>query len=253
MDTPLAATEEALVREKKQKALDGFLERLLADQARESIARIVLFGSLSDGEAREEESDVDVLVFGTDRLRELSESCAAAAFETALEWGESVEPLVYCSDELRFPHSYFLALALRRGKELYRMDETALRRKEAEAALGLAEEYVRAARHALEHSFYRLAVDAAYNAVELCVKGLLLLKLDQIPKAHGGVVQMFGQLYVVSGLVDPQIGRQINVHLELRNKARYDFHARIASEDAQETIESADALIAFLSRELSRE
>jgi len=244
--------ERVQVQERKQEALKGFLDRLLAGEAREHIARIVLFGSLADGEAHEE-SDVDVLVFGTDRLKELSEACAVAAFETALEWGESIEPLVYCSDELRFPHSYFLASALSRGKELYRMDETTLRRKEAGAALGLAEEYVRSAQNALEHGFYRLAVDAAYNAAELCVKGLLLLKLTQMPKTHGGVVQMFGKLYVTSGLVDPQIGRQMNVHLELRNKARYDFHARFAREDAQEGVELANALITILRAELHGE
>ncbi len=73
----------------KQKALDDFTARLL-QSSKDHIARIILFGSVLYGEGQPE-SDVDVLVFGTDRLRELSEACAAASFETAMQWGESGE------------------------------------------------------------------------------------------------------------------------------------------------------------------
>lgn len=120
---------------RKQKALDDFTARLLQSSMKDHIARIVLFGSVLDGEDQPD-SDVDVLVIGTDRLRELSEACAAASFETAMQWGESVEPLVYCTDDMRFPQSYFLYDTLRRGKEIYRMDEEMLRRKEEETKLG---------------------------------------------------------------------------------------------------------------------
>ena len=135
------------VLQKKQQALNDFLDRLLNDGVKAHIARIVLFGSVAEGEAREE-SDIDLVVFGTDRLEALSEACAAASFETAVEWGESVEALVYCSHELQHPSSFFLYQVLQRGKELYRMDEATLRQREAEAALGLAREYLDAAENA---------------------------------------------------------------------------------------------------------
>jgi predicted nucleotidyltransferase len=54
----------------KRQALDDFTARLL-----DYIARIVLFGSVLDGEDQPD-SDVDALVFGTDRSRELSKACA---------------------------------------------------------------------------------------------------------------------------------------------------------------------------------
>lgn len=244
-----AEIEAAPVEQRKQRALDDFLSRLLKDEVREHIASIVLFGSVAEGEAREE-SDIDLLVFGTDRLEALSEACAAASFETAVEWGESVEALVYGSHDLRFPSSYFLFDALQRGKEIYRMDKETLRRKEAEAALGLAREYLRSAENALANGFYRLALDAAYNSSALCAKGLLLLKLDRMPKTHGGLVQMFGKLYVRTGLIAAEFGQKLNQHLELRNKARYDFHARIVRDDAQEAIELAKAMTEFLEEAL---
>lgn len=234
----------------KQKALDDFTARLLQSSMKDHIARIVLFGSVLDGEDQPE-SDVDVLVFGTDRLRELSEACAAASFETAVRWGESVEPLVYCTDDLRFPQSYFLYDTLRRGKEIYRMEEEMLRRREAEAALALAREYLASAEDATAHRHYRLAVDGAYNSAELAVKGLLhLLKLEKMPSSHGGTVQIFGKHYVMTGLVAPEQGHKLNMHLELRNKARYDFHARITQDDARDTLALAKEFIAFLEAQL---
>ena len=182
----------------KQKALDDFTARLLRSSMKDHIARIVLFGSVLDGEDQPE-SDVDVLVFGTGRLQELSEACAAASFETALRWGESVEPLVYCTDDLRFPQSYFLYNTLRRGKEIYRMDEEILRRREAEAALALAREYLASTEDAAAHRHCRLAMDGAYNSTELAVKGLLhLLKPEKMPSSHGGTMQMFGKHYVIT-------------------------------------------------------
>jgi predicted nucleotidyltransferase len=59
----------------KGQALDDFTARLLSSPMKDHIARIVLFGSVLDGEDQPN-SDVDVLVFGTGRLRELSEACA---------------------------------------------------------------------------------------------------------------------------------------------------------------------------------
>jgi uncharacterized protein (UPF0332 family) len=219
---------------------------------KDHIARIVLFGSVLDG-GDQPGSDVDVLVIGTDRLRELSEACAAASFDTAMQWGESVEPLVYCTDDMRFPQSYFLYDTLRRGKEIYRMDEEMLRRKEAEAALALAREYLASAEDAAAHRHYRLAVDGAYNSAELAIKGLLhLIKLERMPSSHGGTVQMFGKHYVVTGLVAPEQGHKLNVHLELRNKARYDFHARITQDDARDTLALAKEFIAFLEAQLQQ-
>jgi len=234
----------------KQKALDDFTARLLQSSMKDHIARIVLFGSVLDGEDQPD-SDVDVLVIGTDRLRELSEACAAASFDTAMQWGESVEPLVYCTDDMRFPQSYFLYDTLRRGKEIYRMDEEMLRRKEAEAALALAREYLASAEDAAAHRHYRLAVDGAYNSAELAIKGLLhLVKLEKIPSSHEGTVQMFGKHYVMTGLVAPEQGHKLNVHRELRNKARYDFHARITQDDARDTLALAKEYIAFLEAHL---
>jgi len=43
---------------------------------------------------------------------------------------------------------------------------------------------------------YRVAVDVGYNAVELCIKALILLRAGEIPRTHGGIVKKFGEIYV---------------------------------------------------------
>ena len=128
------------IYEKKQRALDFFIMELLKSETKGSIAKIVLFGSLSKGKSREE-SDIDLLVVASDSPGEVSNACANASLETGLTTGESVEPLVRCIDEVRHPQSYFLYSTLKRGREVYRMNGQELKRKEARNYLDLATEY----------------------------------------------------------------------------------------------------------------
>lgn len=170
---------------KKQAALAYFVKYLLESRVKAQIAKIVLFGSVAKDSAQEH-SDVDVLVLGTDGLNELADRCAEAQLETYVRYSESVEPLVYSLEDLRAP-SYFLYRATRYGKEVYIMKEEELKRSEARNYLSLSEEYLDGAQMALKAKSFRLAVDAAYNAAELCAKGLLLFEPEEIPGSHGDI------------------------------------------------------------------
>ena len=113
------------IYEKKLKALDYFKNRLLNSDVKDMIAEIILFGSVANGEATPE-SDIDVLVFTFGDLRKVSYACADASMRTGIETKESVEPLVYCIDDLRFINSYFIYNAIKKGKEVYKMEEKEL-------------------------------------------------------------------------------------------------------------------------------
>lgn len=95
-----------------------------------------------------------------------------------------------------------------------------------------------------------MGADGAYNACELCCKGLLLLQLKDIPRTQGGIVQKFGELYVKPKMVPELTGRQLNLSLDLRNKIRYDFHARIDREGADEVLKLAEVLSDTLENQL---
>lgn len=243
-------TDKIDIIAKKEQAAARFLEILLQGRCGRRVARAILFGSVAEGCARPE-SDIDLLLFSTGSLPDLSAAAADAAFEVALETGESVEPLIYCTDDLAYP-SGFIVQAVRYGKELYAMDEQQLRQDEAEVLLDLAREYRASAQHAAEAGFFRMAVDAAYNSAELAVKALILLAGASRPASHGGAVQTFGRLYVQTGRASRELARRLGIGLELRNKARYDGHARIRNDDAQEVIHLADDLIALAEKELAQ-
>lgn len=163
--------------------------------------------------------------------------------------GESVEPLVYCVDERRYPSSYFLYSVTCNGEEIYSMEEDRIRKEESRGYRDLAAEYLEGSYNCLKNKDFRLAADAAYNAAELCAKGLLLLKLDDLPSSHGGVVIKFSELFIKQGDVYRDIGRALNKTLALGNKSRYDRHARIGKEDAKEAQNLAEKMATLLDRE----
>jgi uncharacterized protein (UPF0332 family)/predicted nucleotidyltransferase len=231
-------------------AVEHFSRILLKDGVKERIAKLIVFGSVASGKATPE-SDVDLLVLATDDLEAVSQACAEASLQTAIETQVSVEPLVYCLDQLEHPHSLFLAEAITSGKEIYSMAEPELSRAEARGFLNLAQVYREAAERAVAADDFRIAADVAYNAAELCVKALLLLSGETIPRTHGGILTRFADLYVRQGRIPETLGRDLHLGLERRNKARYDWHAEIGERDAVRSVAVARDLADHLQATLS--
>src|SRR3990170_527507 len=230
----------------KQKAAQEFTQLLLSSEVRREIVKIVLFGSVSQGGAKEE-SDIDLLIIASGNLHKVRDASAEASFQTWLRFHEGVEPLVYCIDSLRFGNSSFLEQVLRKGQEVFSVTDDERLKKEARDYLSLAEQYLDSARRNLSQGDLRVAIDVAYNAAELCAKSLIFLKGAEIPGSHGGVVNRFGELYVVSGEISKDLGRSLNRHLELRNRARYDPHAEITPEGAKGVVGLAEEMVRILS------
>jgi uncharacterized protein (UPF0332 family)/predicted nucleotidyltransferase len=246
----LLLMDETAILERKYRAIDDFSRRLLTSEVRDAIAKVILFGSVRKKEEVRADSDVDLLVLAAHSLDEVAEACLDISFETNMDLGESIEPLVYCVDSLRFPGSYFVYYNLKIGEEIYSMDEEKLRQEESRGCRELAGEYQRSAENSLKSGDYRLAVDGAYNAAELCAKGLLILRMEDLPASHGGIVGKLGEPYVRTGILPKEIGRELNKGLWLRAQARYDYHARIGENEARAMLNLAAELIADLSKEL---
>jgi len=79
------------VERKKREAAHFFVERL-NERARDLILKVILFGSVARGEAREE-SDIDILVYAKD-VDKVREICADLQLETWIIFREPVEYLV---------------------------------------------------------------------------------------------------------------------------------------------------------------
>jgi uncharacterized protein (UPF0332 family) len=123
------------------------------------------------------------------------------------------------------------------------MDEDELRDRELEGYLALAQEYLEDAESSIAEERYRVAVDTAYNAAESCARGLLRLKLLELPLPHRGLIAKFSELYVKDGTLPRKLGRTLNAMLELRGRARYDANARMSKSEAEDAIRLAEALM----------
>ena len=112
----------------KYDALDRFTHQLLSSSAKDQIARMILFGSVVKGDARQD-SDIDVLIFAFGDLRKLSGICGEITLDIAIESGEYIQPLVYSINDFSPPRSYFLLSVMRYGKEIYSMNEEELKNR----------------------------------------------------------------------------------------------------------------------------
>jgi len=218
----------------KKKVLDKFaaqVQELLKDR----LLAIYHFGSTAKG-IGSQESDIDVLIVFTqieekDVLEMVSETC----FRIACETGEVIEPVLMSEQEYKegIGNSPFLWEAVKKGKAIFTQVSGTEWELDFSDYLGLSSEYLGYAKDALKEGKLRLAIDTAYNACELMVKALIISTETALASSHGGIVGQFGKLFVVTGLVDKEIGKNLHMALELRAKARYKASAKIEREDAE--------------------
>lgn len=230
------------IHRQKIEALKTFIEVLLSTPLKDRVAKIILFGSTAKGEA-DKESDIDVMVFATSEIESMRDKCAEIALDVAIKKGESVEPLVYPLTRYYYPGNLFMYNSLCRGKEVYSMRKEEIKEAEIEGTYKLASDYLRVAEYVFKNDDYRQAADLAYNALETTVKTLLLFEMDELPRTHSGTINRFGDLYVKTGKVSKELGKDIRRSLEIRNRARYDWNAYITEKEASKVISIAKELI----------
>lgn len=245
----MTATDAVL--ERKQRAAEDFLRRLLQGRARAHIAKVILHGSVAQGTARPD-SDIDLLVFGIGEPELVRDAVWNAGLATSEATDENVEPLVYPYGEYRQPSTYFVYNALRKGRELYSMDAAELKRAAMESAYALGQEYLAGARQNEAEGRHRIAVDAAYNAAELAVKGLLLLHMDDLPSSHSGIVNRFSELYIKSRRLPIELSDRLRRSLAFRNQARYEWGAIIGATEASFVLQTAEELLHTLRDALTK-
>lgn len=186
------------------------------------LAKLILYGSAATGEAGEG-SDIDIAVIHFGSGKEVLEKAAEISFEATLRYGETIEAIPVSVHEFRAgaDRSFFLR-EIRRGRVLYEMDEKEALRQEAAEYLALARDDEAFAGGTLERGAHRAAVDLGSNAAELLVKALILVRGEPLARAHSGIAQQFGRLYVLRGGMEKAAGTRLRQALILRGRARYD-------------------------------
>ena len=116
----------------------------------------------------------------------------------------------------------------------------------------LVPEYLSYAKDAFRESKLRLSIDSGYNACELLVKALIISTKNPLASSHGGVIGQFGKLFVLTKKVSVDLGRNLNLGLDLRAKARYRPRAQLQAKDTEFIINLAQELLLVAKKELSR-
>ncbi len=230
------------------KLINSFKEYLLSSEFEGNIAKIILFGSYAKGSATPD-SDIDILIFTTDGI-EVERAIMDKTYDFMIENNAPLEILISGIDELFLHKDYFTYNITRYGLEIYSMGKDEIKAAMSKDLKNLAEEYFESAKEVLALNRIRLAVDAAYNAAELAAKALILFKQDDLPGSHGGMVSLFGQLYVKTGELEKVIGRSLNTALKVRNSARYKPDALLVKEEARDVLDLAERLIKIASEKI---
>ena len=232
-----------------QGVLTKFKAYLLNGSGSENIAKIILFGSQAKLTATEL-SDIDILIF-TANGKGAEQDLMNRVYDFILENNVPIEVMTAHINDLVVLHDYFLYNIIRYGIEVYSMEKDAIKQIMVKNLLNLCNEYLESAKDALSLNRVRMAIDAAYNAAELAAKALILLKQDDLPGSHGGIANVFGQLYVKTNELDKELGRTLNLALKLRNEARYKPDAVLSPENTRFVLELAEKLIDIASKQCS--
>lgn len=231
--------------------INDFRDYLLSSDLKSHIAKVILFGSHAKGVASPD-SDIDVIVFTTDGIG-VEEALMDRIYDFMIDTNAPLEVLISGIDSLFICQDYFTYNITQYGWEIYSMEKDEIKMTMLKDLIDLAEEYLDSAQEVLESDRIRVAVDAAYNAAELAAKALILSKQDDLPGSHGGVVSVFGQLYVKTNELDKALGRELNTALKLRNTARYKANVLLTKEDAKGVLDLAEKLITVMSeKQLAR-
>jgi len=232
--------------------VDSFLEQL-KDRFSNRILGVYLFGSTAKGTATAE-SDIDVLIVYSDiEERTLLEAASEISFKLACEEGKLIETVAMSKLEFEqsLGHSPFLWEVLKFGKPIFTTLTGTEWKLDFADYLDLAEEYLNYAKEALNTGKLRLAIDSGYNSCELLVKALIMSTGSSLSSSHGGIVTQFGKLFVVTGELPQDLGRNLNLSLELRAKARYKPKTDLSETDAEVVVGLAEELLKIARQRLA--
>ena len=237
------------------KNIENIIERFASElrgRLGEKILGIYLFGSIAKGTATDE-SDIDILVvYSNLDERSILEIASEVSFKIVCEEGRVIETIPMSKQEFEqsLGRSPFLWEVLKFGKPIF----TSLAGTEWKLDFGdyldLAKEYLKYAEDALNENKLRLSIDTGYNACELLVKALIISTKNSLASSHGGIVGQFSKLFVLTKKVPEHLGRDLNLGLDLRAKARYKPGGQLQQKDAGFIIDLAQELLKIAQEEL---
>lgn len=123
--------------------------------------------------------------------------------------------------------------------------------EEQTSFLRRADEKLRAARYLLKGAFLDDAVSRAYYAMFYAAEAVILTQSD-VPKTHSGVLTQFSKLFVKTGELDVEMGRQLRKSMDIRQLATYRGDA-LSRKEADHFVSEADTFVQKINAYLKRQ
>jgi uncharacterized protein (UPF0332 family) len=113
-----------------------------------------------------------------------------------------------------------------------------------------AQRYLRSAKLLLEDGDYESSISRSYYAMFYCAEAALLTK-GLTFSSHRGVISVFGELFVKTGVFPRGFGRELNKAFEKRQLGDYESVSAVSEEEAEEILTRAKEFCSEIERWLS--
>ena len=110
--------------------------------------------------------------------------------------------------------------------------------KEVKSLMDRADKFLDSAQILLDCKDYESSVSRAYYAMFYSVEALLLTK-DMSFSSHKGVISLFGEHFIKTGVFPKEMGRELNLAFQKRQLGDYEYAFVISEKEAKDTLETS--------------
>lgn len=114
--------------------------------------------------------------------------------------------------------------------------------KEIRDLIEKAERFLTTAKHALDLGDYDSSVSRCYYAMFFMAEAVLLTK-NISASSHKGVISLFGEHFVKTGIFDREMGKALNDAYDKRLIGDYGVGFIVTEEEAKSLIETAQSFV----------
>ncbi len=116
-------------------------------------------------------------------------------------------------------------------------------------AISKVEKFLKTAELVLKHGDYDTCVSRCYYAMYIMAEAVLLTKGIQA-SSHKGVISLFGQHFIKTGIFDEELGKAINKAYDRRLYGDYSIGFSITEQIAKEQLETARKFVKVIKKYL---
>ncbi len=114
-----------------------------------------------------------------------------------------------------------------------------------------AKESLKAANKLFDDGFYSFSASRAYYAMFYMAEALLLKKELSFSK-HSGVISVFGEHFIKTGVIDSKYHQMLRDAFRVRNIGDYAYDVDITKQEARNILKNAENFIGEIEKNLSR-